>query len=109
MKVALVGTGYVGLMTGTCLAEKGNDVPCVDKVVAKVEMLRAGVCPIFEPGLEEMVRRNPARVDFSPRPTRPRLSPRPNWSSLPSGRPSGTAGRRTSAGSGPSATRSPGA
>ncbi len=58
MKIAVVGTGYVGLVTGTCLAESGNDVVCVDKIAAKVEMLRGGKIPIYEPGLAELVHRN---------------------------------------------------
>jgi UDPglucose 6-dehydrogenase len=58
MKIAVVGTGYVGLVVGACLAENGNDVICVDKDAAKVRMLRRGRMPIYEPGLEEMVRRN---------------------------------------------------
>ncbi len=58
MKIAVVGTGYVGLVTGTCLAESGNDVVCVDKVAAKVEMLQGGKIPIYEPGLAELVHRN---------------------------------------------------
>ena len=58
MKIAVVGTGYVGLVTGTCLAESGNDVVCVDKVAAKVEMLKNGKIPIYEPGLAELVHRN---------------------------------------------------
>jgi len=58
MKIAVVGTGYVGLVVGSCLAENGNDVVCVDKDAAKVETLKAGKMPIYEPGLEEMVRRN---------------------------------------------------
>ena len=58
MKIAVVGTGYVGLVTGTCLAESGNDVVCIDKVAAKIEMLRAGKIPIYEPGLAELVHRN---------------------------------------------------
>ena len=58
MKIAVVGTGYVGLVTGTCLAESGNDVVCVDKLAAKVEMLRNGKIPIYEPGLAELVHRN---------------------------------------------------
>ena len=58
MKIAVVGTGYVGLVTGTCLAESGNDVVCVDKIAAKVEMLRHGQIPIYEPGLTELVHRN---------------------------------------------------
>ena len=60
MKIAIVGTGYVGLVTGTCLAETGNHVTCVDCDGAKIDRLRRGEIPIFEPGLEEMVRRNAA-------------------------------------------------
>src|SRR5215218_6602603 len=58
MKIAVVGTGYVGLVAGACLAENGNDVICVDKDEAKINTLQAGRMPIYEPGLEEMVRRN---------------------------------------------------
>src|SRR5215831_4733836 len=58
MKIAVVGTGYVGLVLGACLAENGNTVACVDKDAAKVSTLRAGRMPIYEPGLEEIVRRN---------------------------------------------------
>jgi UDPglucose 6-dehydrogenase len=58
MKIAVVGTGYVGLVLGACLAENGNDVTCIDKDKAKLKQLRHGVMPIYEPGLEEMVRRN---------------------------------------------------
>jgi len=58
MKIAVVGTGYVGLVLGACLAENGNTVACVDKDQSKVDMLKAGHMPIYEPGLEEMVRRN---------------------------------------------------
>src|SRR5215470_1235247 len=58
MKIAVVGTGYVGLVLGACLAENGNNVICVDKDDAKVLALQAGRMPIYEPGLEEMVRRN---------------------------------------------------
>ena len=54
----MFGTGYVGLVTGTCFAEMGNDVLCVDIDPAKVERLRAGEVPIYEPSLEEMVRSN---------------------------------------------------
>src|SRR5204863_4301452 len=67
MKIAVVGTGYVGLVLGACLAENGNDVTCIDKDDAKVRQLRRGVMPIYEPGLEEMVRRNRAekRLEFT--------------------------------------------
>ncbi|HEY3093298.1 MAG TPA: UDP-glucose/GDP-mannose dehydrogenase family protein [Vicinamibacterales bacterium] len=58
MKIAVVGTGYVGLVAGACFAESGNDVVCVDRDAAKMRMLRAGKMPIYEPGLEEMVQRN---------------------------------------------------
>ena len=61
MKIAVVGTGYVGLVLGACLAENGNTVVCVDKDESKIDTLKAGKMPIYEPGLEEMVRRNDAR------------------------------------------------
>src|SRR2546427_828556 len=62
MKICVVGTGYVGLVAGTCFAESGNDVVCVDNVAAKIEALRQGHVPIYEPGLEELIRRNVAEV-----------------------------------------------
>lgn len=58
MNVTIIGTGYVGLVTGACLAETGVKVICVDKDTAKVEMLRGGEIPIYEPGLEKIVTRN---------------------------------------------------
>ena len=58
MKIAVVGTGYVGLVLGACLAENGNSVICVDKDADKIGTLKAGKMPIYEPGLEELVRRN---------------------------------------------------
>jgi UDPglucose 6-dehydrogenase len=58
MRIAMIGTGYVGLVTGTCFAESGNDVVCVDIDRAKIEGLRQGKLPIFEPGLKELVLRN---------------------------------------------------
>jgi UDPglucose 6-dehydrogenase len=65
MKLAVIGTGYVGLVAGACLAETGNDVLCVDKDEAKIRMLRRGKVPIFEPGLEELVKRNVAEKRLS--------------------------------------------
>ena len=58
MKVTIFGTGYVGLVTGTCLAEVGNDVLCMDIDAAKIDLLNNGGIPIFEPGLEAMVKKN---------------------------------------------------
>jgi len=65
MKLAVVGTGYVGLVAGTCFAEGGNDVICVDIDESKIAMLKEGRVPIYEPGLEEMVRRNAAEERLS--------------------------------------------
>jgi UDPglucose 6-dehydrogenase len=67
MKVAIVGSGYVGLVTGACLAETGNTVICADIDARKIERLRVNDIPIYEPGLEEMVRKNQAegRLSFT--------------------------------------------
>lgn len=67
MKIAVVGTGYVGLVVGACFAETGNEVVCIDKMASKVASLKRGKMPIFEPGLEELVVRNAAegRLTFT--------------------------------------------
>src|SRR6266516_7250820 len=58
MKIAVIGTGYVGLVTGTCFAETGNDVTCVDIDIGKIKKLSAGQVTIYEPGLEKLFLRN---------------------------------------------------
>jgi len=67
LKITVIGTGYVGLVTGTCLAEVGNEVLCLDLDPGKIDMLQAGGIPIYEPGLEDMVKRNVAagRLSFT--------------------------------------------
>ncbi|HNV68318.1 MAG TPA: UDP-glucose/GDP-mannose dehydrogenase family protein, partial [Candidatus Ozemobacteraceae bacterium] len=67
MRVSVIGTGYVGLVTGACFAESGNEVICMDTDKRKIDMLLDGKIPIFEPGLDELVKRNAAeeRLKFS--------------------------------------------
>jgi len=67
MKVLVIGTGYVGLVQGVCLAELGNEVICIDVISEKVEKLRQGISPIYEPGIEELITKNlkAERIKFS--------------------------------------------
>ena len=67
MRVAMIGTGYVGLVSGTCFSDFGHDVTCVDNDSSKIERLKAGIMPIFEPGLDDLVARNVAagRLHFT--------------------------------------------
>src|SRR5688572_339537 len=67
MKLTMVGTGYVGLVTGACLANTGNDVICLDIDASKIAMLNRGEVPIYEPGLRDMIARNAAacRLHFT--------------------------------------------
>ena len=67
MRIAMIGTGYVGLVSGACLADFGHHVTCVDQDMAKIAALEAGIMPIWEPGLEALVKANVAqkRLDFT--------------------------------------------
>ena len=65
MKITVIGTGYVGLVTGTCMADGGHDVICIDKDPDKIEQLNADEIPIYEPGLKDLVERNSSRGRLS--------------------------------------------
>jgi UDPglucose 6-dehydrogenase len=67
LKVSVIGTGYVGLVTGVCLAEIGNEVICIDKIKEKIDLLKSGGCPIYEPGLDTLIKANirNGRLKFS--------------------------------------------
>ena len=58
MKLCMIGTGYVGLVSGTCFADIGNQVYCVDKDIDKINKLNLGISPIYEPGLNELIKKN---------------------------------------------------
>jgi UDPglucose 6-dehydrogenase len=79
LKLSVIGTGYVGLVVGTCFAESGNDVICVDIDENKLKMLKKGESPIFEPGLSDLLKKNieEQRLSFtSDLQPYPRLNPR---------------------------------
>jgi len=65
MNVTIAGTGYVGLVTGVCLAEKGHNITCVDTDATKVQKLQNGVCPIYEPGLEDLMKKNKTKITYT--------------------------------------------
>ncbi|MCJ7663457.1 MAG: UDP-glucose 6-dehydrogenase, partial [Desulfobacterales bacterium] len=67
MKICMIGSGYVGLVTGVCLAEFGMEIVCVDKDKVKIEMMRKGQSPFYEPGLDDLIEKNMkgGRLSFS--------------------------------------------
>lgn len=67
MKIVVAGTGYVGLVTGACLSEVGHSVTCVDIDTKKVQMMKDGISPIYEPGLDELLKKNheEGRLNFT--------------------------------------------
>ena len=76
MRLAIVGTGYVGLVTGTCFADCGNTVVCIDKDASKIDGLLQGKIPIYEPGLQELVERNAREGRLSFTTDLPKVFPR---------------------------------
>ncbi len=64
MKITVAGTGYVGLVTGVCLAEKGHQVTCVDVDEKKINLMRQGISPIYEEGLPELMKKKYGEADF---------------------------------------------
>jgi UDPglucose 6-dehydrogenase len=74
MRVAMIGTGYVGLVSGTCFADFGHIVTCIDKDASKIDALNKGEIPIYEPGLQELVAKNVAEERLFFRPMQKKLS-----------------------------------
>ena len=91
MRIAMIGTGYVGLVSGTCFSDFGHDVVCVDKDAGKIARLMAGEVPIFEPGLEALLAKNVAAGRLSFTTDLARRSTVPRRCSSPSAPPPGAA------------------